>query len=918
MEDPYKLFLGKVGSFTEIQRLAIAPVEGGKDCLIIAPTGSGKTEAAMLPVLARLLKGGRGKGIMVLYITPLRALNRDLVKRLVSMCAEVGLTAGVRHGDTMASERRKQLAAPPNVLITTPESLQNLLLSKALKSALKALDTVIVDEVHELYYNKRGAQLSIALERISELAGGFKRIGISATVGDPHAVERFMFNGRPHEVVRASTRKQYNLLVEFPEKPVAEHADFRKTYSLDDQSLARIERVAALIGSANATIVFVNTRSVAESLGSKLISLNKAEHFGEVGIHHSSIDKEERIRVENAFKDGKLKVIVATSSLELGIDIGRVDRVVQYGSPKQAIRLVQRMGRGGHREKVSVSGNIIVASTIDAIEAAVISKFASEGTLEKPAIEYGALDVLVNQICAMAVEHRSISAERIFDIVRKAAPYAGLERSTFDRLLLFAADARLVSIREGMVGMGGRGLEYFISNISVIPDNARFLVKNIITNKVVSTLDEKFVYNYIDSGSSFITRGIPWKVVSIDEEAIFVEPSRDVEAAIPDWDGEDIPVSRQVAREVFLRLAGADDIGRFLDDAARGKVAAFISKQHGFFAPDAGKLFVEDLDDYTLIYAPLGKLANEFLAKIVGAVLYSEVGGGISIRATPYAIIVSYENTARRADMRRVLAAVANFDFYKKNDLIMGSELFRYKFVQVAKLFGIVEKKATITKSGATKLISFYRDSPVAEEAMRELGKNYFDMEAVSSFIGGIKRGEIQIEEFRSNGSPISEEILRAAYHYKELLMPSAPDETDVANFKRKFGEKEIRLLCTFCGFSFVQEVGVEGDSSFACRRCKSPMLAMYSDEYNDVLAKRLSGGRLTRKESTLYYEMVGEAGLISAYGNRAVIALATYGIGRSTAARLLKYMRKDYKEFYFDLIEAQKNFVRTKKFWKA
>jgi ATP-dependent helicase Lhr and Lhr-like helicase len=917
MQSAYKSFLERYGSFTEIQEKAIGPITQGRDCLITAPTGSGKTEAALLPTLSRLLQAGAKGGIRVVYITPLRALNRDLVRRIVLLSDELGITAEVRHGDTGAYARKKQVEKPPEVLITTPESLQNIFLSKRLRESLKNVKAVIIDEVHELYYNKRGAQLAVALERMLELSGDFQRIGISATVGDVDSVARFLFADRKYEIVRSAKTKAFELKVEMPRKSPHEYAQFKKKAGLDEQSMARLAMVAELIRSSLATLVFVNTRQVAESLGSKLILLNNEFGFGSIGIHHSSLDKDERVEVENSFKEGRLKGIVATSSLELGIDIGKIDLVVQYGSPKQAIRLVQRIGRGGHRENITAKGEIIVADVLDAVESAVICNFAAEGRLERQKVETNALDVLVNQICALSLEYRSIDAEKAFNIVRRSFPYQTLSRETFERLLQFAAEARLITLKEGRIGLGGRGIQYFINNISVIPDRNKFIVKNVITNKRVSVLDESFVYSYVEPGASFITKGLPWKVVGIEGDVIFVEPAKDIEASVPDWDGEDIPVSHEIAEATFASFRAPEQLKGNVNGHTYDEILAFQKRQGEYFTPTARTVFVEELENHAIIYIPLGKLANEFLGRVIGAVIVSEVGGGAVLRATPYAIVINYATTRKTANIKRVMKALENFDFYKNSDLITGSELFRYKFVQVAKLFGVVEKKANITKAAATKLVSFYRNSQIFDETVRDLNKNYFDAETVYGFIEKLRQGEIKICEFKSAGSPLSKEILMSAYHYKELLLPVAPSDSDITTFKEKFREKEMRLLCTYCGFSFSVDVGTEKDVKFLCKRCKSPQLVIYSGRYDEVMTRKLEGKALNAGDAKVYDEIVTEAGLVSAYGNRAIIALSTYGVGISTAARVLKLFRRDYKSFYIDLIEAQKNFVRTKQFWK-
>ncbi len=444
-KDPYSLFLTRFEDFTEIQKSAFKIIEEGSNCIITAPTGSGKTEAALLPVINRLAKQ-EGKGIYAIYITPLRALNRDLIKRLNWLGSELGINIAVRHGDTSQGERRSQTLNPPQILITTPETVQNLLLSGNLRRALTNLKVVIVDELHELYYNKRGAQLSLALERVQEVSGDFQRIGISATIGNVGEASKFLFGDREHKTIESKIKKSLELVVEMPIRPEKDNKEFRQLFGLDLQAYARIVRVADLIRESKATLVFSNTRQAVESLGSKLIQLNKEEKFGEVGIHHSSIDRNERIDIENRVKDGGLKALIATSSLELGIDVGRIDLVVQYGSPRQVIRLVQRVGRGGHREAEKSVGRVIVHNPLDGIEALSIVTSATESKLERQHIELCELDLLANQIAAMTLEYGKIEKEKILKIVRRAYPYRDLKNDDFERTLSLLLDLRMIAI----------------------------------------------------------------------------------------------------------------------------------------------------------------------------------------------------------------------------------------------------------------------------------------------------------------------------------------------------------------------------------------------------------------------------------------------------------------------------------------
>jgi ATP-dependent Lhr-like helicase len=324
-------------SLSDAQKQAIPLIHDKKNIILIAPTGTGKTESAMFPVFDGLLSLPAGGGFKAIYITPLRSLNRDILSRMEWWCSELGLRVGVRHGDTPMGERRKQALSPPDLLITTPETLQALFMGKVLRKHLAGVKYVIVDEIHELAGSKRGAQLAVALERLHVYAGNFQRIGLSATVGNPEDIATYFCGSRPCEIVQV---------------PVAKHLDISVTYVGDDFR-HQSEVLARSLKRDGSTLVFVNTRVTAEALGHALFNR------GDVEVHHGSLSKEVRIDAEERFKRGEIRTLICTSSMELGIDIGRVDHVIQFGSPREVARLVQRVGRAGHQLNTISRGTIL-------------------------------------------------------------------------------------------------------------------------------------------------------------------------------------------------------------------------------------------------------------------------------------------------------------------------------------------------------------------------------------------------------------------------------------------------------------------------------------------------------------------------------------------------------------------------------
>ncbi len=914
----YEIFLKKYKSYTEIQKKAIQTIANKENCIIIAPTGAGKTEAAVIPVLDNMLKESDRAGIKLLYITPLRALNRDMIKRLEEFCKSIDVTISVRHGDTSQSERGKQARRAPMILITTPETLQSILPTNSMNMALKNVKAVIVDEIHELYYNKRGAQLSVALERLEELAPGYQRIGISATVGNPELVKNFLSNGRDCKIAMIDGSKQIRLNVELPKDYNKNISSIKDKFGLDDESLARLSSIAEHISKSKSTIIFGNTRQIVEALGSRLMYINSIEPFGGIGVHHGSLDKIDRIEIENKFKSGSTKSIIATSSLELGIDIGEVDLVIQYGSPRQALRLIQRVGRSGHSEKGVSKGAIIAVNTVDAIEAIAVCENVSTNTIERFKTQSNALDVLANQICGVALDKGLLTADDLFRIIKRSFAYKDFEKQKMIELLEFMNKQRMIGFDGKSLSSGSRTRMYYYSHLSVIPDSKRYLVKSIADNRIISSLDEQFVASTIDENSIFITKGLPWKVISIDDNVITVEPSSDLEAAVPDWSGEDIPVSKRIVDTVFDFISKKELIEKsnYINKDLKQIISAFVHEQEkvGMQSPD--DILIEQAEDYKIIYTGLGTLANEALSRLIAHRVSAKLGKSINMKSSPYFIFLELGN---EIELRQMLKEISAMDL---SALIAASieetEIFRYRFITVAKLFGIIDKESPISKSIARRIMKVLHGSPVYDEAMRDLTQNYFDLDTLSQFFNKINSGAIKFNAVNVKSlSPFSKLVLNSAYYTKELIMPLLPNDEIVESFSKYLLSKNIKMLCTYCGVNFSRKLSeIREEPDIKCPNCRSPMIVQDKEEYRDIFEKRQKAKRLSRTEQETFKEMMKQASLFSSYGGRAAIALSTYGVGPTSAARILMMLRRQEKFFYIDLIEAQKQFIKTKKYW--
>ncbi|HEV2165704.1 MAG TPA: DEAD/DEAH box helicase, partial [Thermoplasmata archaeon] len=481
---------------TEIQRLSSDLLETPSDALLVSPTGTGKTEAALLPLLSRQL-ADPSPPVSLLYVTPLRALNRDLEHRLVSLVEDVGLRAAVRHGDTPAAARLVQAKRPSDLLITTPETLPLLLLGKRLREGLRNVRAVIVDEVHELVSNDRGAQLMLTLERLDEWVGHpVRRLGLSATIGNPVEVARYL-SPAPRDVVvkNARTARRVRLTARVPTEglpPLPEELD--RDLKAEPEFLSAIRSVAEEIRAHTTTLVFVNTRPTAEGLAARLRLL--APDLP-IAVHHGSLSREVREEAERQFRDGALRALVATSSLELGIDVGAVDFVVHFGSPHQAGRLLQRVGRSGHRVGREIQGTVLALDDEDLEEAAVLARRAAAGEIEPTRWRTGNRMAAAQQIVAAVRAGGSRRSADLVAVLRRAAPVAALDGPDWARLTEYLEGLGSLR-REGETVRPGRStLERFYSTLSLIPDERTYRLRDLATRKPIGVLDERFVVTHI-------------------------------------------------------------------------------------------------------------------------------------------------------------------------------------------------------------------------------------------------------------------------------------------------------------------------------------------------------------------------------------------------------------------------------------
>jgi len=912
---------------TEPQREAIPTLARGRDALVVAPTGTGKTETAMLPVLDALAESEDRFGVGALYITPLRALNRDMRERLEWWGDTLDLDVDVRHGDTTDYRRSKQAEDPPDVLVTTPETLQAMLTGSKLRVALADVDHVVVDEVHELAAAKRGAQLTVGLERLREVAGQFQRIGLSATVGDPDEVGQFLTGGRPCSVVEVDIGSRLDVRVV---RPQITDRDDRLASELvtDAETASHVRYIDDLIDGHDSVLVFVNTRQTAEALGSRFKELGT-----NLGVHHGSLSKDARIEVEDQFKAGELDALLCTSSMELGIDVGRVDHVVQYGSPRQVSRLVQRVGRAGHRRDQVSSGTVVTTHADDTLEALSIARQAGDGEVEPAGIHDGSLDTVANQVAGLVMDTGEIRAMAAYEILTRAYPFRDLTREQFKAVVRELAANNVVWLDEerDMLEKRRGTWQYFYQNLSMIPDEATYDVEDVASGKQVGTLDERFVVNFATPGEVFVQRGEMWRITTIDEdeETVTVSPIEDPAGEVPSWTGSEIPVPRAVAAEVgeLRRVAG----GQLQDGAPVDSVASHVAARYDADAttvadglsqldghespiPDEDTVLVEFHGREVVVNACRGHKVNETLGRVLSALLGQRAGSSVAMEVDPYRIELEVPRRITAGDVVEVLEETDPDHLPALVELsLKNADALKFKLAQVATKFGSLKRwrGRGSTDFGRDRLLAALEDTPMYEEALREVRHEDLAIEATADLLADLQSGAVALETV-SEPTPIGTGGRSSG---RELLSPENADASVIQTVRERLQSDRVILLCLHCTeWDRRQQVGRVRDQP-ECPECGSTRVAALNPWADEVVEAVRAESKDDEQEQMT--ERAYRAGsLVQAHGKRAVVALAARGVGPHNAARIINRLREDEEEFYRDILRQEREYARTQSFW--
>ena len=945
---------------TEPQELGIPLILEGKDILLIAPTGSGKTEAAVLPVFQKILEAkGKGKssekkGFYALYITPLRALNRDMLSRLEQWGVQLGIIIEVRHGDTSTYARRRQALNPPDMLITTPETTQAMIPGKRLRENLKSLQYVIIDEVHELANSKRGTQLAVALERMAELAGDFQRICLSATVGNPEEVAKFFAGcGREKmQVVNTDTDSTKAIEIEVlnPKKTKRDEKK-AKELGVDPEVIAHVRTIRTAVKKCKSSLIFVNTRRAAEMLAS---IINKFEP-GLIGVHHGSLSKEIRLEAEDKFKQGAIKGLICTSSMELGIDIGSIELVIQYTSPREVARLVQRVGRASHFVRKISAGKVIALTPDDIAESLVIARRAMNGEIEDIKLKEGSLDVLANQICGMLLDFGAVSTDKLHSWIKKAYPFRNVSFDSMMRVIEQLEEERVVRIDGGNIRRSKSTRAYYYENLSMIPDERKYEVYDIVSGKLICLLDERFMLNFAAPGALFVAKGETWRIVDSDVEAekekINVEPGVKREGEIPKWEGEEIPVPFAVAQEVgdlrnkiasFFASDSSSAVGKIagletdlkqeygvrVNPSCLGTLIDIVKEQikEKCPVPTAKEVVVETAKDEKemVINACFGHRVNETFGRLIVALLGARLGTDISMEIDPYRIKLKSGRRMKKEALQQTLNSIEP-DFVQPilEKTLKNSFLLKWELLNVAKRFGALRKDFDRKRISADTLVKLFSGTPIYEETVSDIFADKLDVERTKEVLRGLKSGEIKLC-FSSRGlSPIG---ASGYLSWRDVLASERNESVIIDALRNRIMNDRVILFCVYCkrreSQRRVKTIIESGMESLVCPFCNSRLIAALKPwEKEEIKVVRRAGSAVEEENKERVKRVYRNANLVLSHGVLAVIALAARGIGPEVASRIIrrsKDIKGEYEyEFYRNILEEERRYMRTKRFWE-
>jgi ATP-dependent Lhr-like helicase len=731
-------------------------------------------------------------------------------------------------------------------------------------------------------------------------------VGLSATVGSVQEVANYLGGvGRHVTTIRSHVAKDMRVTIQSPDLLEADK-DLAGILQSDPQLMACMRRCRDIIEAHRSTLLFVNTRDTAEALAARYHVWD--EGFP-IGVHHGSLSKETRIEMEENFKQELLKGLICTSSLELGIDIGSADFAIQYNSPRQVARLIQRMGRAGHRVGATSEGAIVASTPDEIAESLVIARRSSKEEIEPLRVRGNPLTVLANQLVAMGMAG-PVDTEDAYRAVVRSYPFRHLSRERFDAVLEQLGRIGLVFIGQEGYRRSSRGMRYFYDNLSMIPDERSFRIRDLSSRKIVGQLDESFVVSFAEPYATFITRGRSWRIVEMKEDELLVEQVKEI-GSIPSWVGEDIPVPFEVAEEVgrLRRLENYQDYAG--DREAVARLRGYLEEQRKEAKVPNDKLLTLEMGrKLAILNCCFGSKVNETLSKLLSVLLSARIGESIAVHTDPYRIVLELPRDIRAVTIIDTLRSIRSENVEGLVRLmIKNSSFLRWRFVHVAKKFGAVEKEADYQTINFNRLFEAYDASPLYDEAVSRVLWEDLDLEGTARVVKLIESGEMAIEV-----TPLTPIGRAGLEHSKELIAPQRADHSILMALKNRLEEEHMFMSCLNCKAQWRLKVK-DAPRAITCERCGGRMVAALH-AYNKDDAKLLTKKGLTEEEEAEVRRMYKNASLVNKHGRKALLCLAGRGVGPDTAARVLAGFHENEDEFLREILSAEINYARTKRFW--
>jgi ATP-dependent Lhr-like helicase len=788
-------FFSRFKEFSQTQRYGVLNVWERKNTLISAPTGGTKTLTAFLSILNYLVGLAEKKEledkVYAVYVSPLKALSNDIHKNLEEPLKEIyelaekkgiklqEIRVGLRTGDTSAKDRAKMFRKTPHILITTPETLAILLTTSKFVEKMRAVEFCVVDEIHALD-NKRGTYLSITLERLNEASVLWPvKIGLSATIEPLDEVAKFLVgiaNDREVEIANVQFSKKVEIEVLTP-------GDL-----IEDRNLGRdmYELINKLVKEHKTTLIFTNTRAATERVVHNLKEKFPTEYGEDIAAHHSSLSKAHRFNIEDRLRQGKLRVVVCSTSLELGIDIGYIDLVIMLGSPKSSARAIQRLGRAGHKLHDTIKGKFIVMDRDDLIECSVIQKEIKERKVNRVQFPRNCLDVLSQQIFGMAI-YKVWKIKELLELIRKSYCYSELNKEDFYSVLSYLSGEYTgleennvyskiwIDKEKGEIGKRGKlARVIYLTNIGTIPEESYIEVKLAPSGEHIGYIDEGFLER-MKKGDVFVLGGSKYMYLYTRGMNLYVRGSVDRPPTIPSWFSETLPLSfdsaleinrlRQLVKERFRKNEKKEEITSFLkehlyiDENTAENIFNFFYEQHKFSEiPDSKLITIErfraENKNYAVVNCMYGRRVNDALSRALGYVIGSYGKRDVEIGISDNGFYLAGESLniekafsdLNKEDLKKILEeAVEKTDILARRFRHCASRalMILRNYKGKAKSVGKQQVKSHFLLH-ATKKIS--RDFPILKEARREVLEDLMDIKSAQLVLDWIKNKQVGLK----------------------------------------------------------------------------------------------------------------------------------------------------------------------------